>query len=171
MNRRDREIKDINEIERIIRDAKVLHLGLADDNIPYVVPMNYGYELEEEKLTLYLHSSRKGYKLDVIEKNPMCCFEIECDVAPFSGGDKPCQNGMIYSSVIGFGKAEIIEGAEEREKAMNYLMDTQVGKTFEFTEKMLSAVTMIKIDVSSYTAKERPHPLDREKKTKGGKND
>ena len=71
---------------------------------------------------------------------------------------------MIYSSIIGRGRAEIIEDEEERTKAMNFIMEAQVGQTYEFTEKMLSAVTMIRIDVTDYTAKRRPHPLERHAK-------
>ena len=164
MNRRDREITDVNEIKAILEKAKFLHLGLTDGDMPYVVPMNYGYVMDDTNLTLYMHSSRRGYKLDILEKNPNCCFELECDVEPFSGGDKPCQNGMIYSSIIGRGRAEIIEDEEERTKAMNFIMEAQVGQTYEFTEKMLSAVTMIRIDVTEYTAKRRPHPLERHAK-------
>lgn len=160
MTRRELEITDINEIVKIIEKAKVLHLGLVDDGMPYIVPMNYGFTMEDGKLTLYMHSAVKGYKIDVIRKNPVCCFELECDVEPFDG-DKPCMNGTSYSSVMGRGKIEFIEGDQAREDAMNAFMKTQRGTTHEFTPKMLSAVAMLRIDVSEYTAKRRPKPLER----------
>lgn len=34
---------------------------------------------------IYLHGAKKGYKYDLIEKNPKVCFEMECDVVPFEG--------------------------------------------------------------------------------------
>lgn len=67
MTRRELEVTDINEILGMLDRAKVLHLGLVDDGRPYIVPMNYGYEMKDGKLSLYLHSSMKGYKIDVEE--------------------------------------------------------------------------------------------------------
>ena len=40
MTKRELEIKDESRIRHILDEAKVLHLGLAVDNKPYVVPMN-----------------------------------------------------------------------------------------------------------------------------------
>ena len=45
MTRRELEITDIEEIRGILDRAQVLHLGLVDDGFPYIVPMNYGYEM------------------------------------------------------------------------------------------------------------------------------
>lgn len=160
MTRRELEITDINEIENILKEALVLHLGLVDDGMPYIVPMNYGYTLDDGKLTIYLHSSKKGYKIGVIEKNPTCCFELETGVEPFSG-KMPCQNGMVYSSVMGRGEVKILEDLEERIHAMKVLVKHQTGVDHEFTEKLLSAVTLMKIDVTEFTAKRRPHPMER----------
>ncbi|MGN0701751.1 MAG: pyridoxamine 5'-phosphate oxidase family protein [Lentihominibacter sp.] len=160
MTRRELEITDIEEIKGILDRAQVLHLGLVDDGFPYIVPMNYGYEMEDGKLTVYLHSGMKGHKIEVMRNNPHCCFELECDLIPFDG-PKPCMNGMSYSSLMGRGRTEIIEGFEERRRAMNILMKTQRGQEYDFSEKMLSAVHMIKIEVTEYTAKRRPLPLER----------
>ena len=160
MTRRELEITDIRKIEEILEKGKVLRLGLVDEGMPYIVPMNYGFEMEDGRLTIYLHSGCKGYKLDVIRAKPVCCFELECDVTPFEG-EKPCQNGMAYSSVMGRGEIHIIEEPADKIRAMQILMKTQTGRDFDFTERELSAVAMLRIDVSEYTAKRRPHPLER----------
>ena len=55
MTRRELEITDIEEIRGILDRAQVLHLGLVDDGFPYIVPMNYGYEMEDGKLTVLAH--------------------------------------------------------------------------------------------------------------------
>lgn len=68
MTRREFEVTDNAVIEKILATSKVLHLGLVDEGMPYVVPMNYGYKTEDGKLTLYLHSAVKGYKLDVLRR-------------------------------------------------------------------------------------------------------
>lgn len=158
MRRREREVTDINQIREILDGAKVLHLGLVDDGMPYIVPMNYGYEMIDGALTIYLHCANTGYKLDVIRKNPVCCFEMECEVVPFEG-KVACQYGTTYSSLIGRGKAVIVEDVEEKIRAMSILMKTQTGKDFTFNEQLVSIVSVIRIDVSEYTAKHRPAPM------------
>ena len=157
MTKRERQVTDLQQIREILDRAKVLHLGLAVDNEPYVVPMNYGYTMEGEKLTLYLHSAVKGRKLDMIRANPNVFFELDCDRMPFEG-EKPCQYGLVYSSVMGRGTAHIVEDVEEKKKAMSILMKTQTGKDFSFEDRLVSIVCVIRIDVQEYTAKHRPLP-------------
>ena len=157
MTKRERQVTDENQIRQILDTAKVLHLGLAVDNMPYVVPMNYGYTMEEGRLVLYLHSAVKGKKLDMIRRNPNVFFVMDCDREPFEG-EKPCQYGLAYASVMGSGKARIVENVEEKIKAMTILMKTQSGKDFSFNDRLVSIVSVIRIDVAQYTAKKRPLP-------------
>ena len=157
ITKREREVTDPQQIQYILDTAKVLHLGMVDGDEPYVLPMNYGYTLENGQLTLYLHGATKGRKLDVIQANPKVFFSLECDVVPFEG-DRPCQYGTTYASVMGRGIADIVENVEEKCQAMAVLMRTQTGKEFTFNEKLVSIVSVIRIRVSSYTAKHRPLP-------------
>ena len=157
MTKRERQIFDPEQIKAILDTAKVLHLGLAVDNEPYVVPMNYGYLMEDGNLTLYLHSALLGKKLDMIRANPNVFIEMDCDRMPFEG-EKPCQYGLAYASVMGRGTAVIVEDVEEKKKAMSVLMKTQTGKDFTFEDRLVSIVAVIRIDVSEYTAKKRPIP-------------
>ncbi len=157
MTKRERQITDEHQIRAILDTAKVLHLGLAVDNEPYVVPMNYGCTWENGKMVLYLHSALQGKKLDMIRTNPRVFFEMDCDLTPFEG-EKPCQYGLAYSSVMGRGTARIVEDMEEKIRAMSVLMKTQTGKDFSFNERLVSIVAVIRIDVEEYTAKHRPVP-------------
>ncbi|MCI7179076.1 MAG: pyridoxamine 5'-phosphate oxidase family protein [Schaedlerella sp.] len=157
MTRREREVTDKNEIIDILDKCKILHLGLADGDEPYVVPMNYGYVMDAGKLTLYLHGAAAGYKTDVMKKNPKVFFEMECDVHPFEGR-MPCQYGTEYQSIMGSGTAEILENIEEKKEAMTLFMKSQTGKDFQFEDRLVSIVSLIRITVSWYTAKRRINP-------------
>lgn len=157
MTKRERQVTDEKQIMAILDAGKVLHLGLAVNDEPYVVPMNYGYTHENGKLVVYLHSAVQGKKLDIMRANPKVFFEIDCNRMPFEG-KLPCQYGMVYSSVMGKGIATIVEDVEEKIKAMTILMKTQTGKDFTFNEKLVSIVAVIRIDVEEYTAKHRPLP-------------
>ena len=157
MTKRERQVTEREEILKILDKCKILHLGLVDGDEPYVVPMNYGYVMDGERLTLYMHGATKGYKLDLMRKNPKVFFEMECDVQGFEG-EIACQYGTVYQSIMGRGRATIIEEPQEKIKTMKLFMKSQTGRDFEFSEKMVSAVVMIRIDVTEYTAKRRPMP-------------
>lgn len=161
MTRREREVTDIEEIIGILDSAKIVHVGMIDGDMPYVVPMNYGYTLEDGKLTLYLHGAKSGRKLDILRANPKVFVEIDTDIVPFEGRTA-CHYGIGYSSVMGEGEAELIEEAEGKKKALSILMKTQTGKDFEFNDRMVSVVTVIKINVLEFTAKKRPIPKKNE---------
>ena len=158
MTRRELEIKDESEIREILDRAKVVHVGMVDGDEPYVVPMNYGYTYLDGKLTLYMHGATKGRKLDVMQANPKVFFEIDCDLEPFEGS-VACQYGISYSSVMGRGTAEILENPQDKMAGLTYLMKTQTGKDFEFNERLVSAVSVFRVNVSDFTAKHRPLPV------------
>ena len=157
MTRRERQVTDINEILKILDNSKVLHLGLVDGDEPYVVPMNYGYTYENEKLTIWLHCARQGRKLDVMRVNPKVFFEMEYGITPFEG-EVACKYGITYSSLMGRGVATIIEDVETKKIALTALMKAQTGKDFSFDDRMAEVVGVVKIDVIEFTAKHRPLP-------------
>ena len=158
MTRRERQVTDMNEIIKILDRAKVLHLGLVDGDEPYVVPMNYGYEMKDEKLTIWLHGAPQGRKIDLMNKNSKVFFEMDCDITPFEG-DVACRYGITYSSIMGRGTATIVEDTEEKKHGLVMLMKAQTGRDdFTFDDKITKVVSVIRIDVAEYTAKHRPMP-------------
>lgn len=157
MTRRELEITNLAEITEILDKSKIVHIAMVDDGEPYMVTMNYGYTMEEGKLTLYIHGATKGRKLDVMRANPNVFVEMECDIASFAG-DVACQYGMAYASIMGKGKATIIEDSEGKQEALSILMKTQTGKDFTFNDRLVSIVSVIRIDVEAFTAKKREMP-------------
>ena len=157
ITRREREVTDPQAIQAILDKAQIVHIAMIDGDEPYLVPMNYGYTMEDGKLTLYVHGATEGRKLDVLRANPKVFIEIDCDITPIEG-KLACQYGTSYSSIMGTGKAVIVDDVEEKIKALTILMKTQTGKDFEFNEKLVSIVSVIRIDVADYTAKSRPIP-------------
>lgn len=158
MRRKDREITAEEKIREILAKSKIVHLGLFDGDYTYVVPLHYGYEYEGGRLVLYAHSAREGHKLDLIRQNPKVGFEVECDIELISGGDIACQYGSAYASVIGRGKAEIVEDPAEKLRGLQLLMKNQTGREFPLNEQMAAAVAVLRITADSYTAKSRPIP-------------
>ena len=154
MRRKDREITDLHKIEEILASAKYLHLGVFDDEYPYVVPLHYGYVIENEKLIFYVHCAKEGHKLDCIRKNNHVFVEIDCGENLITA-DVPCQYGAEYASIMCRGEAAILQDVGEKCEALRILLKTQSGEDHEINEKMAEAVNVIRIMVDSYTAKAR----------------
>lgn len=155
MLRRDREITVHEDFVRILDQCEVVHVGMHDGEKIYVLPMNFGYVFEDEKLVLYLHCGMKGKKLDLLRENPYVFIEMDCEHQLIEG-KKACTYGYTYASIMGDGKAEIIEDPQEKIKGMEVLMKTITGKDFEFNERLVSIVNVIKITLDEYTGKRRP---------------
>lgn len=157
ITKREREVTDPGEILEILDKSKVVHIAMVDGDEPYLVPMNYGYTMEDGKLTLYVHGAVKGRKIDVLRVNPKVFFSMECDVESFEG-PVACRYGTTYASLMGAGKAEILEDVEQKKAGLSILMKTQTGKDFTFDDQKASIVSVIRIPVDDYTAKKRPAP-------------
>lgn len=155
MRRRDREITDVEEMRQVLETCKVIHVGLHDGDDIYILPMNYGYTLEDGKLSFYMHGGVRGKKLDLIRRCSNAAFELDCDHELIQGR-VACQYGYGYASIMGKGKIELVEDVKEKIDAMTVLMQCQTGKPFEFNERLVSIVSVIKLTVSEYTGKRRP---------------
>ena len=68
----DREIRDRDVIKAILDMCDVITIGFHDDDYPYVLPVNFGYEFDDD-LIFYTHHAPVGYKNKLIEKNPKVC--------------------------------------------------------------------------------------------------
>ncbi len=148
MRLKEREITDNAEIEKIIKGASICRIGLVDNDEPYIVPVCFGYE----KNALYFHGALAGRKVKLIRKNNRVCFEMETGVA-IVGGDEPCGWTAKYRSVIGVGRACILQGDEEKAHGLKVIMRQYSEKDFNFPKERLDSVLVVRIDVESITGK------------------
>ena len=162
MRRKDREVTDIEQKLGIIRRCKVLRLGMAEQNMPYIVPLNFGFDYRDGLLTLYVHGAKEGKKVDILNRNKQVCFEMDGEHSLIPGKDAASYS-FAYESIIGFGTAEILETDEEKTYGLNALMKQQTGLEANLTHppQLLQSVTVVRIRVSSFTGKWHPRPQDR----------
>lgn len=154
MRRRDREIENIEELLAVIDASQVMRLGMRDDDGVYILPMNFGYQYENNVLTFYLHGALEGKKLDLLKQDAQIGFEMDCDHQLIEG-KVACQYGFRYASIVGKGIAEIITNPQEKAEGMTILMKSMTGKDFEFNEKLVSIVSVIKITATNFSGKRR----------------
>lgn len=153
MRRSDREVKGIDNILKILEKCEVLRLGLCADNIPYVVPMNFAYEMNDDNIFIYLHCAKEGKKLDLIDINNNVCFEADCSCEIIKGVT-PCSWTSKYESVIGSGEISRLSSEAEKINAMDLLMKRYgfEGKP-TYPKHVLAAVEALRIKVTSISGK------------------
>lgn len=152
MRRKDREVTDIHDLLSIVEECRICHLGLTDDKGMYIVPLNYGYEYVNDSLHLYFHSAHVGRKMDAIMNNPNVCIEMDCDHRLIEG-EKACDYSFGFKSIIGNGKASVVSDYNEKLKGLSLLMKHETQREFEFDEKMVNQVSVIKVEVNEFTGK------------------
>ena len=175
MRRKDREVLGDENIAKIIEQCTTCHVAMMDDaGVPYVIPLSFGYSLKNGFLELYFHCAHVGKKLDCIRKNPNVAFSMCVENRIEIHEDNYCKSGRFYASVIGQGKAEIVEDSAEKCRGLSLLMDRQaagapqsahalqpsgsaqsmhVPHKFEFTPAQAAAVTVFKITSTNFTGK------------------
>ncbi len=149
MRKQEREIRDDQEIRKILEMGLVCRLGLYDGQYPYVVPMNYGYRDNR----IYFHCAREGRKVDILKINDRVCIEVDVDSRVVKG-EQPCRWTMKYRSVIGFGRARIVHNEAEKRAALDVIMAHYGGSGSEYDEKSLQRTSLIEVVLESITGKQ-----------------
>lgn len=154
MRRTDREVTDYHQMLEILGACDCCRLGLTDQTGAYIVPMNFGYEEAGGKLFLYFHSAREGKKLGLIQKQKHVSFEMDRN-HKLVRGDIACAYGFRFQSIMGRGRVEILNAEEEKLHALQVIMSHYTGKSqWDFGKKQLSAVSVLKLEVTSWSCKE-----------------
>lgn len=157
MRRSDREIKDFNKIIAVMEKCDVCRLAINDEEYPYIVPLNFGMEVQDEKVTLYFHGAVEGKKYDLIQKNNKVSFEMDCShqlITDYESGN--CT--MNYESVIGYGIIEVVAD-EDKQKALDILMaHYPVADDFQYNLGVVPRTKVLKLHVLALTGKTRMKP-------------
>jgi len=154
MRVQDREIVDSQRVWGILRGSEVCRVAFCGENWPYVVPMNFG--ILDDKL--YFHCASEGTKLNLLKGNANVCFEVEADVEVLPG-ETGCNWSVRYQSVIGLGRASVVEDPLEKRAGLAALASryVQLGRhsdrEIQIPEKISSATVVFRIDILSLTGK------------------
>lgn len=157
MRRTDREIKSFDEIINVIKKCDVCRLGFNDGEYPYILPLNFGMQIEDGKIALYFHGATEGKKYDLIAKNNKASFEMDCSHRLVMDAEEGSCT-MEYESVIGHGTVEILP-EEEKYEALCILMKHYHQEEFAFNKDVMPATTVFKLTVEECTGKRRMKKL------------
>ena len=154
MRRKDREVTDSKRIAEIMSKCYCCRLAFSDENAPYIVPMNFGYEKNGEQIVLYFHSAKEGRKIDLIELGNAVGFEMDTDHV-LNEAENACGFSSRFQSIIGTGKITLLTERADKEHALKQIMYHYTGKKeWDFSEKMLDAVAVFELVVNELSCKE-----------------
>jgi len=155
MRRTDREVKDFQAILEITDKADVIRIGLIDGKLPYIVPLNFGYENIAGQLVFYMHCANEGRKIDILKVSPNVCFELDVDHL-LKEAPQACGWSMFFKSVMGYGNIEILTEKADKIKGLTILMDhynpDRKSKPYDFSQ-FIDKTTILKLTVESLTCK------------------
>ena len=154
-----REITDPDILRDIIESCDIVRLGLRDRDGMFIVPVNYGYDIETDgtglKLTLYIHGAREGRKAEAFAADPSVALEMDC-MDGIITGDYTCSYSCAYRSIMGNGTIRELTGEQEKIHALARIMEHMApGARIEFRPEMLERTGVYRIDVKNFTGKER----------------
>ena len=153
MRRKDRQITDFNEIIEIIKKCDVCRIALHDGDFPYIVPLNFGLDVQGQQVFFYFHAATEGKKLDLIAKDNRASFEMDCD-HHFILYEERMSCTMGYASVMGHGTIELVP-EEEKYNALKILMRQYHAEDFAFHTDMMKVTTVMKMTVIDMVGKRR----------------
>ena len=153
MRRSTREVTGTENIAAMLDNLQVCRLGFCDGDMPYVVPMNFGYEMQDGKFVIYCHGATEGRKLDIIAKNPNVCFEAD-NMIKLIEAEEACGWSAYYESVIGSGRAEIVTDEAGKAHGLELVMARSGYQgTPKFPAAMLARTAVIRLTLDEISAK------------------
>ena len=153
MRRKDREITDFQEIIEVIKGCDVCRIALNDGDYPYIVPLNFGLDVQGEQVFFYFHSAQEGKKLELLARDNRAAFEMDCD-HKFILYEERMSCTMGYASVMGHGVIEVVP-EEEKYEALKILMRQYHAEDFPFNPAPIKATAVLKMTVLDMTGKRR----------------
>ena len=103
MRRTDRELTGISELRAILDQCDAMRIAGQDAEGFFIFPVNFGYTVEGDKLTLYFHSATEGRKARAFAQGCEIAFEMDCG-HKLRTADTACGHSFTYRSVMGTGQ-------------------------------------------------------------------
>jgi uncharacterized protein len=144
-------------VHAILDAAFLAHVGFQMDGQPFVIPTLYGRD--EDKL--YLHGSAASRMLRGLDTGIPACVCVTI-VDGLVLARSAFHHSMNYRSVVAFGTARKIEGAEEKTRALRIISEHLIGGRWSDvrgpSDKELKATAVLEFAIEEASAKIRTGP-------------
>lgn len=158
-----REIRDMEIIRQILEECKVVRLGLCDEEGMFIIPVNFGYDIRindgKTELALYIHGAGEGRKADLMRAGCKTAIEMDCGHELITG-DYTCSYSFAYRSLMGNGLVRQLTDGQEKRYGLSRIMEHLApGEEIDFTPEVMERTSVFRIDVTSFTGKERKRKI------------
>ena len=125
-----------------------MHLALADNDIPFVVPVFFAYD----GTAVYFHSRKAGSKIGILQRNNKVCFAVSIDHGVIAA-ERACDFEARHRTVIGLGAAAFLEDEAEKVRVLDMIVSRFTETKFEYPPATLAHTAVVRIAVQSLKGK------------------
>ncbi len=154
MRKSDREIKSKEEIIDIIKRCDVIRLAFNNGDYPYILPLNFGFEVKNDKVIFYLHSALEGTKVDIMKKDNHASFEMDTK-HELQYYEEKGYCTMSYESIIGRGRIRILPEDEKMNALKKLMGHYHKSEDTYFNPAAISRTLVYSLEVEEMTAKRK----------------
>jgi nitroimidazol reductase NimA-like FMN-containing flavoprotein (pyridoxamine 5'-phosphate oxidase superfamily) len=159
---RERGAEDRRALTELLDSSYVCHLGVVVDGAPRVMPTAFGvdYDGPDRGGTLYLHGSVAARSLVAAGGVDVCVTVTQLDGLVLARS--AFHHSMNYRSAVIHGRARRVDDEQERETALNAIVDHIVpGRSAELrsnTKRELAATLVLALPLYDASVKSRSGP-------------
>ena len=151
IRRKEKQIKDREELIWIMQEAKYITLAMCSDNQPYLVTLNHGYD--KDKNCIYFHCAQEGKKIDILSDNNLIWGQAIVDKGYVQG---MCDH--LYASTHFKGRVTFVTDYKEKKHALTVMiqaLEEEPDKVIQkqLTEESVSNVGIGRIDIEAMSGK------------------
>jgi nitroimidazol reductase NimA-like FMN-containing flavoprotein (pyridoxamine 5'-phosphate oxidase superfamily) len=153
MRHQEREIKNKATMIALLEQSLVGRMATVNrKGIPVIKPLNFLYLGGK----IYIHSSKKGEKIQDIRRKSPICFEVDEPIAYRAAGESACKAGYYYRSIIIKGVASLVREKGKKMEILDRMMEKyQPEEGYGgFAKEALSKTAIIEILINEITGKE-----------------
>jgi nitroimidazol reductase NimA-like FMN-containing flavoprotein (pyridoxamine 5'-phosphate oxidase superfamily) len=150
--------ESISDLNSILDDNLVAHVGVIVDGSPLVVPMAYGRSGND----IFLHGSSGSRLMRVLETEPEVCVSIT-ELNALKVARSNFNSGMHYRAVMIFGKAKVVP-MDQKHHALDVVSDAMIpGRVSEArptTKKEVAATLILSLSLAEASVKISVNEVD-----------
>jgi len=144
-------IENREEIDAVVRACKTCYVAMSDEGMPYVLPMNFGYDGE----FVILHSAQHGRMWETIKKNSKVCINWTLgEELAWQDVRVGCSYRVKSKTVLVEGTVEFIDDYDEKVSCLEKTMSQYSDREFTFSKPSIVNVGIMKVHIDKIVAKE-----------------
>jgi nitroimidazol reductase NimA-like FMN-containing flavoprotein (pyridoxamine 5'-phosphate oxidase superfamily) len=152
IRRKEKAIKDLDEIKDILIRTKYVTIAMSKSNSPYLVTLSHGYD--KDKNCIYFHCASEGKKIEYLSDNNIIWGQAIDDMGYLDG---KCNHAFKTAQFRG--KVIFIDDYNEKKTALTIMINQLENNPEDILEEQLgressiNKVTIGRIDIEDLSGK------------------